>query len=76
MTETRVLIVDDQAMIRAGFRSLLEGQPDVRVVADAIDGGDALVKAAQFDPDIVLMDIRMPVLDGLSATRRLVDSGS
>ena len=76
MSETRVLIVDDQAMIRAGFRSLLEGQPDVRVVADAIDGGDALVKAAQFDPDIVLMDIRMPVLDGLSATRRLVEKGS
>ena len=76
MRETRVLIVDDQAMIRAGFRSLLDGQSDVRVIADAADGRDALVKAAQFDPDVVLMDIRMPVLDGLSATRHLVESGS
>jgi DNA-binding NarL/FixJ family response regulator len=76
MSETRVLIVDDQAMIRAGFRSLLDGQSDIRVIADAADGRDALAKAAQLDPDVVLMDIRMPILDGLSATRRLVETGS
>ena len=68
----RVLIVDDQALVRAGFRMILEAQDDLEVVGEAADGEQALELAAQQRPDVVLMDIRMPVLDGLEATRRLV----
>jgi DNA-binding NarL/FixJ family response regulator len=68
----RVVIVDDQAMIRAGFTSLLASEPDIEVVGDAADGEAAVELVARLQPDVTLMDIRMPRLDGISATRRLV----
>jgi len=67
-----VLLADDQALVRAGFRSLLDAQDDIDVVGEADDGEDAVRLAAELTPDVVLMDIRMPGLDGLSATRRIV----
>jgi len=67
-----VLIADDQALVRAGFRMILEAEEDLRVVAEAKDGADAVEAARRAHPDVVLMDIRMPVLDGLEATRRIV----
>ncbi|TQN37320.1 LuxR family two component transcriptional regulator [Blastococcus colisei] len=71
MTAT-VVIADDQPMVRAGLRSLLEGEKGVVVVGEAVDGEQALALVDRHRPDVVLMDIRMPVLDGLEATRRLV----
>jgi DNA-binding NarL/FixJ family response regulator len=68
----RVLVADDQSMVRAGFRMLLAGEEDIEVVAEASNGLDAVDKAARFHPSVVLMDIRMPELDGLQATRRIL----
>ena len=68
----RVLLADDQLLVRAGFRALLDAQPGIRVVAEAGDGEEALALAREHRPDLVLMDIRMPRLDGLAATRRLL----
>ena len=67
----RVLLFDDQAMVRAGFRLILSAEADVEVVGEAADGADALASARRLRPDVTLMDIRMPGLDGISATRRL-----
>ncbi|MFJ5101535.1 response regulator [Streptomyces sp. NPDC088554] len=67
----RVLLADDQSLVRAGFRALLDAQPDIEVVGEAADGEEALRRVRELGPDVVLMDIRMPLLDGLAATRRI-----
>ncbi|MFF2993355.1 response regulator [Streptomyces sp. NPDC057950] len=67
----RVLLADDQSLVRAGFKALLDAQADLEVAGEAADGDEALRKVRALRPDVVLMDIRMPVLDGLSATRRI-----
>ena len=71
----RLAIVDDQGMVRAGFRSLLEGESDFEVVGEAGNGEEAIAMVSELVPDVTLMDIRMPVLDGIAATRRIVESG-
>ena len=72
----RVVIADDQGMVRAGLRSLLESESDLEVVGEAGDGAHACARVVELDPDVTLMDIRMPVMDGLSATRRLTEAGT
>ncbi|MEU6707773.1 response regulator transcription factor [Streptomyces wuyuanensis] len=72
----RVLLVDDQPMIRTGFRLILEAEPDIAVVGEAGDGDEAADGTRALRPDVVLMDIRMPRVDGVEATRRIVESGS
>jgi DNA-binding NarL/FixJ family response regulator len=71
----RVVITDDQALVRAGFRKILEGDEQIEVVGEAGDGGEAIELARSTDPDVVLMDIRMPNLDGIAATRALTERG-
>ncbi|HSS61098.1 MAG TPA: response regulator transcription factor [Candidatus Limnocylindrales bacterium] len=72
----RILIVDDQSLVRAGFRLILESQRDLEVVGEAGDGEDAIAAVRRLRPDVVLMDVRMPRLDGVEATRRIVESQS
>jgi DNA-binding NarL/FixJ family response regulator len=72
----RVLVVDDQALVRAGFRMILEAEPDLEVVGEAADGLEAVAAVQSHRPDVVLMDVRMPNLDGIAATRRIVEGGN
>ncbi|MER6983402.1 response regulator [Streptomyces carpinensis] len=69
----RVILADDQSLVRAGFKALLDAQPDIEVAGEAADGEEALRMVREMRPDVVLMDIRMPSLDGLAATRRLTE---
>ena len=68
---SKVLLVDDQPLLRMGFRLILEGEADFQVVGEATNGRDALETVEQLDPDVVLMDVRMPVMDGIAATRAI-----
>ncbi|ELS55075.1 putative Two-component system regulator [Streptomyces viridochromogenes Tue57] len=70
----RVVIADDQQMVRQGFTVLLNTKPDIEVIGQAVDGVDAVAKVAELAPDVVLMDIRMPELGGIEATRRITTS--
>jgi len=72
----RILLVDDQPLLRMGFRLILEGEPDLCIVGEASDGASAVRGAVELLPDVVLMDVRMPVLDGIEATRAITSSGS
>jgi DNA-binding NarL/FixJ family response regulator len=72
----RVLLVDDQQLVRTGFRVILADEPDIDVVGEAADGRAAIEAAARLRPDVVVMDIRMPVMDGVEATRRIVDAAA
>jgi DNA-binding NarL/FixJ family response regulator len=72
----RVLICDDQALVRGGFRAILDARPEIEVVGEAENGAQAVALAERRHPDVILMDIRMPVLDGIEATRKLVADGS
>jgi DNA-binding NarL/FixJ family response regulator len=72
----RVAIADDQALVRGGFRMILDARDDIEVVGEAGDGEEAVALVARLEPDVVLMDVRMPHVDGIEATRRIVASGS
>lgn len=72
----RILLVDDQPLLLMGFRLILEGEPDFEIVGEAVDGAEAVRMVASLQPDVVLMDVRMPIMDGIEATRRIVDSGA
>jgi DNA-binding NarL/FixJ family response regulator len=72
----RVLIADDQPLVRSGFRMIIDERPDLELVAEAADGVQAIALASELDPDVILMDIRMPTIDGVEATRSLVEAGS
>ena len=71
----RVLIADDQALVRAGFKMILDAEPDIEVVGEAVDGQEAVEQIKRLKPDVALMDIRMPRLNGLEATREVVTNG-
>jgi DNA-binding NarL/FixJ family response regulator len=71
----RVVVADDQTLVRSGFRLILEAQADLEVVGEAEDGAEAIERVRQLRPDVVLMDVRMPTLDGIAATREIVASG-
>src|SRR3954465_14285023 len=71
----RVLLVDDQALVRAGFRMILDAEEDIEVVGEAADGEQAVSSAGRFKPDVILMDVRMPNMAGIEATRKIVGAG-
>lgn len=75
MTPTRIVLVDDQALLRMGFRMVLDAHEDLEVVGEAANGAEAIALADELQPDVILMDVRMPVLDGVQATQSLIGQG-